>query len=65
MNNTIIKLDKIQFLKTELLEVCEAWNLTTEEKINALQICIKNLENILKGYVFIQKNDTLNRGGGV
>jgi hypothetical protein len=41
MNETILKVDKIKSLKAELLEVCEAWNLTTEEKVSALQICIK------------------------
>ena len=44
MSNIILKFDKIKSLKAEFLEICEAWNLTTEEKISALQICMKNLE---------------------
>jgi len=46
MNNIIFKLNKIKSLKSELLEVCEVWNLTTEEKVSALQMCIKNIEEI-------------------
>ena len=38
------KIDKIHMLKDELLEVCEAWNLTTREKVIALQFCINNFE---------------------
>lgn len=44
MKNNILKLEKIQLLKDELLEVCEAWNMKTEDKVSALQICIKNFE---------------------
>lgn len=50
MNNIILKLDKIKSLKSELLEVCEAWDLTTEEKVSALQMCIKNIEEIYTVY---------------
>ena len=50
MNNIILKLDKIKSLKAELLEVCEAWDLTTEEKVSALQMCIKNIEEIYTVY---------------
>lgn len=48
MNDIILRLNKIKSLKGELLEVCEAWNLTTEEKVSALQMCIKNIEVIYK-----------------
>jgi hypothetical protein len=34
-------------LRDELIEVCSEWNLTTREKVTALQSCMKNYE---KGY---------------
>lgn len=50
MNDIILRLNKIKSLKAELLEVCEDWNLTTEEKVSALQMCIKDIEVIYKVY---------------
>jgi hypothetical protein len=54
MNDIILQLNKIKSLKAELLEVCEAWDLTTEEKVSALQMCIKNIEEI---YTVYPEND--------
>ena len=56
MYNIIFKLNKIKSLKAELLEVCEAWNLTTEEKVSALQMCIKNIEEIHTVYLQMTSN---------
>ena len=50
MNDIILRLNKVKSLNAELLEVCEAWNLTTEEKISALRMCIKNVEVIYEVY---------------
>ena len=45
MNDDILNFDKVQLLTDELIELCREWNLTTREKVTALQSCMKNYEN--------------------